>query len=312
MLKPKKYFPALRVFLLLSVLGAAVSAGGCSRQLPSRQTTEEIVVEEVDYVVTPYPAAKANEDQQMGMTKLAPDVEHYYDLDFDGVEEKIYYTTEKTEDYEEIPHLFINDLEIPMMTRGSKCGYGDLYLMDIDTTDSRMELHFDWKGLSDIVTLYNFLHYDNGNVTNAGDLCSSPVWEGRGSLARVWGMDAVENGKVRLWVDTPLYSETFGCYFAGITFELKDGRLTEVLESDYEIRATDPVYQYRAITGFVTTVEPEDPKLAFLVEPDQFIAIDRISLAADGSVYARAVNTQGEYGWFLTGEELFKKIPGWG
>lgn len=311
MLLSRKYNPALCFFALVFTLSAAVFVGGCSKQLPAEQSIEITSPEEADYTVTPYPAAKVKEDQPMEMVRLAPDMEHYYDLDFDGVEEKIFYTTEKTEDYEEIPHLFINDLEIPMMTRGSKCGYGDLYLMDIDTTDSRLELHFDWKGLSDIVTLYNFLHYDNGNVTNAGDLCSSPIWEGRGNLARVWGMDAVEDGKVRIWVDTPLYSETFGCYFAGITFELKDGRLTEVLESDYEIRATDPVYQYCAKTGFVTTMEPDNPKLAFPVEPDQFLAIDRISLTADG-IYARAVNTEGESGWFLTGEDLFYAMPGWG
>lgn len=307
----RKYIPALRILTLCFTLFAAVSVGGCSKQLPSRQTTQAVQEEETEYAVTPYPAVKANEDQQMEMSKLAPDVEHYYDLDFDGVDEKIYYTTEKMEDYEEIPHLFINDLEIPMMTRGTKCGYGDLYLLDIDSGDSRMELHFDWKGMSDTLTLYNFLHYDKGYVTTVGDLCSSTIWEGKGSLVRIWGMDAAKNGQVRLWVDTPLYSETFGCYFAGVTFELKDGRLTEVLENEYEIRATDPVYQYHAKTGFVTTVDPENPKLAFPVEPDQVIAIDRIALRADG-IYARAVNLEGEYGWFLTGEDLFKTMPGWG
>lgn len=303
----------LRYIGIPAALCLAVLASGCSGlTIPERQTPQpQPTREHVEYTVTPYPDAKYGEDTFKDKTLLAPGVDYFYDMDGDGEEEKIRYEVETTADQEGVPRLYVNDMEIPWIGAGSSGGYGSLYLLDLDAKDSFLELHFDWKGLSDTAVLYNFVHYDRGVVSTVGNLAGQKIWDGKGRINRIWGMDEAKNGRVRLWIDTPIDSETIGCYFAAVEYELKDGNLSEVAAESYEIRATDPQYSYQTRTSFVTTTTPGGTKLAFPVETDEMLAIDRIALVED-AVYARAVNQSGQTGWFLTGESLFMKTPQWG
>lgn len=303
----------LRYIGILTALCLVASSSGCGKlTIPKRQTAQPQPTRGyVEYTVTPYPDAKYGEDVFKDKTLLAPNMDYYYDMDGDGQEEKLSYTVETSSDNEGVPRLYVNDMEIPWIGAGSSGGYGSLYLLDLDSKDSRLELHFDWKGLSDTAVLYNFVHYDRGVVSTVGNLARQKIWEGRGEISRIWGMDEAKNGRIRLWLDTPVYSETIGCYFAAVEFELKDGNLSEVEAESYEIRATDPQYTYQTRTAFVTTTTPGGTKLAFPVETDELLSIDRIALVED-AIYARAVNQNGQTGWFLTGESLFMKTPQWG
>lgn len=249
------------------------------------------------------------------MQKLEPGITYYYDMDFDGTNEKILFTISTSDPWKEKPKLFINDNECNYATeQGDGRGQGALYILDLDTIDNRLELHFRWTAESDTLSIYNFMQYSHGAMIDLGDLSYTEVLSGMGNLFRI--SDEADSqfpgdGTFLVLADTPYYSDTIGCYYLPIQFRLSAGSIVEEPSDTYSLTLTNPPFEYVAVSAFVTSSQPRLRDIAFYVEPGQSVTIDSLAFFGD-IIYARATNTDGQQGWFITGQELFENVPAWG
>lgn len=245
---------------------------------------------------------------------LDPDTDYYYDLDSDGTEEQISYTIRSVDEWNQAPALFINGQEQIYSSSSEIYGHSSsLYLMDLDTTDGLLDLHLECFSDSDTLSLYNFLQYKNGTLINLGDLAGVSILHNLGDIFRLdaSSLSVPGNGTIQIYADTPLYSPSIGCYFCGITFQLQNGKLTEVPQDEYDIYVFDPQQTYKAKRDFTAALSPGAAEAAYSIATDQAVTIHKICFIGD-VLYAQVTNESGQTGWILCNEEYFYETPAWG
>lgn len=250
---------------------------------------------------------------------LEPDTSYYFDLDSDGVPEKIRFslTPENAEGSGQFTlHLYLNEAEV--FTYPSLYEYsGAVYITDADTDDSLLEIHCQWAGDSGCMAFYNFIRYEDGTVTNLGDLANRSVLYGEGSLYRSGKTVFHGDGTFSLDTDTPIYASAIGCYYCPLTFALTEGGISEIIQDEYSYRTLVPEgnspYAFYAAAEFDTFTSADRTEISYHVFPGDRITFEKLKFRDDGSVFALAVNSQGEKGWIYASDGvLFEETPAWG
>lgn len=289
--------------------GPAVSAPQ-QPVLPSGtpQPTQEPIVEatEAPPAETPAPA------MPMEPVVIAEGEMHEYDLDGDGVNERIELTAEQGEYYG----------TYTLLVNGQQAAQGDghraeLWIVDIDAADRQKELCFSTMQDSDGIGVYKLATWRDGAPLVLADLPSIPILMGRGAVYRKNAQAFPGDGTFTVWADTPVYSPAFGCYFLAVPYTY-DGVSVKAAETQtYALRVNENSLEnyYAAYTPFKAYAEPGGSLEAFTASVGTVYVPDQLALAG-GTLYLHVVSADGtQSGWISEKSEVsayYEAPPAWG
>lgn len=291
---------------------AAGPAGSAPQQpaLPSGtpQPTQEPIVEatEAPAAETPAPA------MPMEPVVIAEGEMHEYDLDGDGVNERVELTAEQGEYYE----------TYTLLVNGQPAAQGDgyraeLWIVDIDAADRQKELCFSTMQDSDGIGVYKLATWRDGAPLVLADLPSIPILMGRGAVYRKNAQAFPGDGTFTVWADTPVYSPAFGCYFLAVPYTY-DGVSVKAAETQtYALRVNENSLEnyYAAYTPFKAYAEPGSSLEAFTASVGTVYVPDQLALAG-GTLYLHVVSADGtQSGWISEKSEVsayYEAPPVWG
>lgn len=313
---------ALLIFVLVQFVlpgmpggGESIPAAGPAVSAPQQPTfpsgtpqpTQEPIVEatEAPPAETPAPA------MPMEPVVIAAGETHEYDLDGDGVNERIELTAEQGEYYE----------TYTLLVNGQPAAQGDghraeLWIVDIDAADRQKELCFSTMQASYTLGAYSLSTWRDGAPLTLADLTSIPILMGRGAVYRKSTQEFPSGGTFTVWADTPVYSPSFGSMYVGIPYTY-DGTSVAAAETQvYSLRVDASLAPfYAANTPFKAYAEPGGSLEAFTASVGTVYVPDQLALAG-GTLYLHVVSADGtQSGWISEKSEVsayYEAPPAWG
>ena len=313
---------AMLIFVLVQFILPGLSGGGenipaaapesSAAQEPAfpsetPQPTQEPIVEatEAPPAETPAPA------MPMEPAVIAAGETHEYDLDGDGVNERIHLAAEPGE-YLTSYTLLIND-----QPAAQGDGFeAELWVVDIDAADRQKELCFSTMQASYTLGAYSLSTWRDGAPLPLADLTSIPILMGRGAVYRKSTQEFPSDGTFTVWADTPVHSPSFGSMYVGIPYTY-DGVSVAAAETQvYGLRVDAPLAPfYAANTPFKAYAEPGGGLEAFTASVGTVYVPDQLALAG-GTLYLHVVSEDGaQSGWISEKSETsayYAAPPGWG
>ncbi len=264
------------------------------------------------------------------MDGLRTDRAGWYDLDGDGVPEEIRYTVyrEDPDDaYAKSVSLLVNQKEVWKREQEDTCDF-QLWVSDVNREDGKKELILKGRQENDCISLLKIFDWENGRLTERGDLREVPVFNGAGNIFRIGNreegsgnpMQIPGDGFLTLWADTPVYTLGLGSYYVKLSFMVSEKGIEPVNRAEYEVKvpyAEGQPYPYtvKLATPFYESSEkhPEGAP-SFIAEPGEQMNCLAVAPAVENMVYAKMKRVStGEVGWTLFSEtELFEETPAWG
>lgn len=268
---------------------------------------------EAPAVVEATPAPEATPEPAMPMEPIAVAAgEAYeYDLDGDGVNERIQFTAEQGEYY----------TTYTLLVDGQPASQGDgleseLWIVDIDASDRRKELCFSVMQDSYGLSVYAIIGWRDGAPTVLADLKSIPILMGRGAVYRKITQEFPGDGTFTVWADTPVYSDAFGCMYVGVPY-VYDGVSVAAAETQvYSLRVDSALApHYAAYTPFKAYSEPGGSLESFTATLGTVYVPDQLALVG-GTLYLHVVSEDGaQSGWISEKSDrsaYYEVPPGWG
>lgn len=313
---------AMLIFVLVQFILPGLSGGGenipaaapesSAAQEPAfpsemPQPTQEPIVEatEAPPAETPAPA------MPMEPAVIAAGETHEYDLDGDGVNERIHLAAEPGE-YLTSYTLLIND-----QPAAQGDGFeAELWVVDIDAADRQKELCFSTMQASYTLGAYSLSTWRDGAPLPLADLTSIPILMGRGAVYRKSTQEFPSDGTFTVWADTPVHSPSFGSMYVGIPYTY-DGVSVAAAETQvYGLRVDASLAPfYAANTPFKAYAEPGGGLEAFTASVGTVYVPDQLALAG-GTLYLHVVSEDGaQSGWISEKSETsayYAAPPGWG
>ena len=313
---------AMLIFVLVQFILPVLSGGGenipaaasesSAAQEPAfpsetPQPTQEPIVEatEAPPAETPAPA------MPMEPAVIAAGETHEYDLDGDGVNERIHLAAEPGE-YLTSYTLLIND-----QPAAQGDGFeAELWVVDIDAADRQKELCFSTMQASYTLGAYSLSTWRDGAPLPLADLTSIPILMGRGAVYRKSTQEFPSDRTFTVWADTPVHSPSFGSMYVGIPYTY-DGVSVAAAETQvYGLRVDASLAPfYAANTPFKAYAEPGGGLEAFTASVGTVYVPDQLALAG-GTLYLHVVSEDGaQSGWISEKSETsayYAAPPGWG
>lgn len=235
-----------------------------------------------------------------------------YDLNGDGKKEKIVYQSiENEKDFTSTCKIYVNDkLCYHKTAKESFCF--DMYLCDLDVSDSFLDIYIDARTYSDGVTYSKFARYDGSKITEYCQLSPESVSK-YFKIFRYGLGDIRGDGTFQVVVDSPIYSETIGCYNCFLEFKMVEDKLTPITTNFYYLNQDSKKYPYKAAKSFISYTKVGSKTTAFIVKKGDTITFDKLYVSKSGKLYVRIRNQKGKNGWMSGSlKDLFVEIPAWG
>lgn len=272
--------------------------------------------------------------QNPGVTmKIYPGEMVYYDLDGDGTLEKIRYqesVNEETEDFVDGLTVFVDGEEVWENTE-AMAEWCKMYVTDLDSLDGKRELIAEYCSANDVVMGAKFLRYEDGKMTEIGDLCESEsVRENgfiryQGSAPDGFGPVIPGDKTVTAWVDTPFWKNGFGSYYVKMNWQYDNGVLKEAWPQEneenfrqYQLRslADGRPWPYQLIVPVTVYGEAECITPVYEACPGEVLYAAALRAAdGEGAPLCIGVEVAGTdvTGWIQVGDDqIFEEIPAWG
>ena len=301
--------PMLRDGESLPVDAPAGSAPVQTSPAPDAEPTDSPAVVEA----TPVPEATPEPAMPMEPIAVAAGEAYEYDLDGDGVNERIQLTAEQGEYYENYT-LLLNDQPVPI--EGAEGFETELWIVDIDAGDRQKELCFSVMQDSYGLGVYAIIGWRDGVPTVLADLKSIPILMGRGAVHRKITQEFPGDGTFTVWADTPVYSDAFGCMYVGVPY-VYDGVSVAAAETQvYSLRVDSALApHYAAYTPFKAYSEPGGSLELFTATLGTVYVPDQLALVG-GTLYLHVVSEDGaQSGWISEKSDrsaYYEVPPGWG
>lgn len=299
--------PMLRDGESLPVDAPAGSAPVQTSPAPDAEPSEAPAVVEA----TPVPEATPEPAMPMEPIAVAAGEAYEYDLDGDGINERIQFTAEQGEYY----------TTYTLLVDGQPASQGDgleseLWIVDIDASDRQKELCFSVMQDSYGLGVYAIIGWRDGAPTVLADLKSIPILMGRGAVSRKITQEFPGDGTFTVWADTPVYSEAFGCMYVGVPY-VYDGVSVAAAETQvYSLRVDSALApHYAAYTPFKAYSEPGGSLESFTATLGTVYVPDQLALVG-GTLYLHVVSEDGaQSGWISEKSDrsaYYEVPPGWG
>ncbi len=301
--------PMLRDGESLPVDAPAGSAPVQTSPAPDAEPSEAPAVVEA----TPVPEATPEPAMPMEPIAVAAGEAYEYDLDGDGVNERIQLTAEQGEYYENYT-LLLNDQPVPI--EGAEGFETELWIVDIDAGDRQKELCFSVMQDSYGLGVYAIIGWRDGTPTVLADLKSIPILMGRGAVSRKITQEFPGDGTFTVWADTPVYSDAFGCMYVGVPYVYDGVSVTAAETQVYSLRVDSALApHYAAYTPFKAYSEPGGSLESFTATLGTVYVPDQLALVG-GTLYLHVVSEDGaQSGWISEKSDrsaYYEVPPGWG
>lgn len=301
--------PMLRDGESLPVDAPAGSAPVQTSPAPDAEPTDSPAVVEA----TPVPEATPEPAMPMEPIAVAAGEAYEYDLDGDGVNERIQLTSEQGEYYENYT-LLLNDQPVPI--EGAEGFETELWIVDIDVSDGQKELCFSVMQDSYGLGVYAIIGWRDGAPTVLADLKSIPILMGRGAVSRKITQEFPGDGTFTVWADTPVYSDAFGCMYVGVPYVYDGVSVTAAETQVYSLRVDSALApHYAAYTPFKAYSEPGGSLESFTATLGTVYVPDQLALVG-GTLYLHVVSEDGaQSGWISEKSDrsaYYEVPPGWG
>ena len=281
--------PMLRDGESLPVDAPAGSAPVQTSPAPDAEPSEAPAVVEA----TPVPEATPEPAMPMEPIAVAAGEAYEYDLDGDGVNERIQFTAEQGEYY----------TTYTLLVDGQPASQGDgleseLWIVDIDASDRQKELCFSVMQDSYGLGVYAIIGWRDGVPTVLADLKSIPILMGRGAVSRKITQEFPGDGTFTVWADTPVYSDAFGCMYVGVPYVYDGVSVTAAETQVYSLRVDSALApHYAAYTPFKAYSEPGGSLESFTATLGTVYVPDQLALVG-GTLYLHVVSEDGaQSGW---------------
>ena len=276
---------------------------------PDAEPTDSPAVVEA----TPVPEATPEPAMPMEPIAVAAGEAYEYDLDGDGVNERIQLTSEQGEYYENYT-LLLNDQPVPI--EGAEGFETELWIVDIDAGDRQKELCFSVMQDSYGLGVYAIIGWRDGAPTVLADLKSIPILMGRGAVYRKITQEFPGDGTFTVWADTPVYSDAFGCMYVGVPYVYDGASVAAVETQIYSLRVDSALApHYAAYTPFKAYSEPGGSLESFTATLGTVYVPDQLALVG-GTLYLHVVSEDGaQSGWISEKSDrsaYYEVPPGWG
>lgn len=250
-----------------------------------------------------------------GLFLLEEGNEYQQDLDGDGIAETIRYQIREDEYYRS-PEIYING----SLLFSDQDFYGfspKVYLTDIDKADHYREIFVYATVDSDSTQAVGFLRYQNNTLKVMNNLSGQTILGGAGSYFRDQLIEMKGDGTIVINIDTPVYTNMFGCYYVPISFQLEGDTLVEIPQDYYTWSDERPGYVVNS--SFTAMTEPGGSEAAFTASPGELVKFDGFCIL-NGQFHGRVTNSAGVSGWLpeiealSPGEEgaYFEEVMVWG
>lgn len=242
---------------------------------------------------------------------LKGDTIYYYDLNGDGNKEKIQYKyTTNDDEYTVRIKLYIND-KLYMNRQDHGFAY-TIRLCDLNKKDNYLDLYGYATMESDCIGYSFFAQYSKDNVyhykTFTPNKLSGKFDTARYSLASIDG-----DGKFKLIIDTPIFSDAIGCYYCYVPYQLKNNKFSKISSKTYTLSQYSKKYKYKAKKVFSAYEKAGSNKVVYNVKKGNKVTFEKMYVSKSGKVYFRMINSQGKKGWIKsTQKDLFSVLPMWG
>lgn len=285
-------------------------------------TTESISTENTEADIN---AAKADlessadaipvTESEKGLFLMEEGKSYLLDMDGDGTAETIRYQSTEDE-YFQYPEIYINDRLL--FDDPETYGYlTEIYLTDVDKEDSYREICVYTSVDSGTVQSAVFMRYQNNALNLFENFSGRTILGGAGQYYRGEITEVRGDGTVVINIDTPVYTNMFGCYYVPITFKLEGNSFREVPQNSYSCSVEHPGYVVNS--NFTALTEPNGSEAAFSAVPGDLVKFDGFCIL-DGVFYGRITNSAGISGWLIElenpnpGEDgaYFKEVMVWG
>ena len=253
---------------------------------------------------------------------------YYYDLNGDGVKEKIVYKTvtdKKDKDRFGRINLFINDKKV--YSKKITDDIARYFIVDLNNKDKTVELNLQACGPSFVLDYSSFQHWDGKKITEFETNKNKALDYLRGySIVGI-----KENGNFSIGVDTP-FDVAIGNYYTTIPLKYKNGKITATKKTYYLSRESRK-YVYKTKKSLKAYKKASRKSKAFTIKKGQKLNVIKIKTqknvsqrqrdkygdfkSVDAFIYVKTKN--GKKGWIFISKNtsswdntsIFKQVPGW-
>lgn len=253
---------------------------------------------------------------------------YYYDLNGDGVKEKIVYKTVTIgqDEYDASRAvLYINDKKV--YAKKMSHSFGVFTIVDLNKEDKIVELFFKVCGSSNTLDYSSFQHWDGKKITEFETNKNKALDYLRGySIVGIKG-----NGNFSIGVDTP-FDVAIGNYYTTIPLKYKNGKITATKKTYYLSRESRK-YVYKTKKSLKAYKKASRKSKAFTIKKGQKLNVIKIKTqknvsqrqrdkygdfkSVDAFIYVKTKN--GKKGWIFISKNtsswdntsIFKQVPGW-
>ncbi len=248
-----------------------------------------------------------------------------YDIN-GGKKEKIKYQIKQEKQWSSKFVLYINGKRIYSFTKDGMALDG-VYLTDFNKKDKWKEIVFNYgTGQSDAYVVV--LRVNKKKKVTTFQKYSGSGWKGRVEYDGKKDI-SIGNGAITLTTDTPYYSSTFGCYYAQVKVNLKNGKIHfkrgtyKIVKPSYWNWIVDVFGEDYYILSRSMTLYSASGKKKKLQNCDAYtrftpIAVKPAGKASDDSynLWVKVKIKGGKTGWFYfpgkTGTSYLTNVPMWG
>jgi len=251
------------------------------------------------------------QDTLKDVIMLVPETTFLVDLNGDGKKDKVLFKSTTDEDaFTADFKLYINGKLCLHKAQDNSFGF-NVQLCNLDTSDNSLDLYIEARQDSDGVAYSSFATYDGKAVVENEfnpDMVSKYFSTFRYSLGEVKG-----DKTIQFIADTPIYTETIGCYYCNLEFQINDNNITAVPTSSFEFGQYTKDYKYKTSKSFKVYDKAGSNTSVFTVSKGSTVTFDKLYITKSGKAYVRVINSKGKKGWINAGlNNLFKNRPFWG
>lgn len=231
------------------------------------------------------------------------------DLNQDGKNEKVKYTTKEKGDHKVAVALYINGKKVYAKTEASLSAF--LYYTDFNSKDHYKDLYLQCESESDCFDSSKIFHYKSGKLkTICTKKTNSKDFSGRRELSTKQKGD----GTVTITADTPFYYGMIGCYYVEMNYKIKNSTLKKVTESYYSVSPNWKNQSYTLTKKIKFTKTRGGNSTAFTASAGTKVYLSKLYCKKEGSaIYIQMRTKSGKKGWLkVPKSKFYKEEYAWG
>ncbi len=243
--------------------------------------------------------------------ELKPNKVYSYDLDKDGVKDKVKYTFSEKDS---AVRIYINDKMAKKIQFEKEWGFydGRVQIADINKSDKTMDLWVYGIAMSDDICYSGLYEMKSGKLAKVFQNHYKEVNKSfsvkEGTLCSTDG-----KGNFTVCMDRAFFTEyVTGNHWDKIPYQLKDGKVARKTASYYQFCQAGSLARdgkFKAARKLTFTKKPGGKETAFIVKKGGKVSVEQIYAKKNGEVFVQYKNEAGKKGWLTVADYDYDNMP---